>query len=728
MTLELTRVDYTLLGLTSPQCMKLLPGAGSKGMQKVVVGDHEGIVQLFSLKKGEIQVAFKTLPGEKITRIQLGGALGTIQDKIFCSSKNEVRGYTKKGKLFLGFETSLTELIKSMHVSGSDLLVAGDHVYNHYKDCKDANAFLCGDKINDLISLNVEKYHQLVPILACQDRSLQVLDQSSVCQTVTLDSSPLTLHLYHNNGGDLGDHILYGTEDGTIGLLQISKSSCTTKWIIQSEKHKGGVLSMHCYDMTGDGIPDLLIGRQDGLLEVYSMPTDIGEDNQPPLERFSYSCNESVTSVQGGVVGNTGFDEVLATTYTGWFFGLTTGVIEKQVSGDGGDLNSKIRLSNDDKMKIIKLRAEVEELEQKVMKECEKYQSSTQEDSPGFSTIPFLSISDKMWLCKEDAVYMLSLEVQTAIDNVLLKSNVPLTLLDVEKNSAVVSHSTCDPLTDCKLLATYRCQMNTTRLEVRVRTNEGQHGTLIAYITPLIQPKCCQLRHYPIKLLSLHTRCHEFDPSRSYNVLTLKGAFSLAEMHAWVSFCLPEVPEKTPVSQHAEFTFISTFLGTMLNCSYGKGEAEFKSDNISTISILKDVLTKEATKKKIKLDISCNINDDSMISVINLLHPKIEFYVNLLKQVTLLEALNDVETHDNNMSGCLSAEYKQILHNQHEILAQYNKYPGYLDRLKCAVVDLYVDWFKFKGINVKPKIPLLTDALNNYSLDLILSFFNNKVM
>jgi hypothetical protein len=37
-----------------------------------------------------------------------------------------------------------------------------------------------------------------------------------------------------------------------------------------------------------------------------------------------------------------------------------------------------------------------------------------------------------------------------------------------------------------------------------------------------------------------------------------------------------------------------------------KGEAEFRSDNISTISILKDVLTKEATKKKIKLEISCS--------------------------------------------------------------------------------------------------------------------------
>lgn len=35
-----------------------------------------------------------------------------------------------------------------------------------------------------------------------------------------------------------------------------------------------------------------------------------------------------------------------------------------------------------------------------------------------------------------------------------------------------------------------------------------------------------------------------------------------------------------------------------------KGYANFKSDNITTISILKDVLTKNATKKRIKLEIS----------------------------------------------------------------------------------------------------------------------------
>lgn len=39
-------------------------------------------------------------------------------------------------------------------------------------------------------------------------------------------------------------------------------------------------------------------------------------------------------------------------------------------------------------------------------------------------------------------------------------------------------------------------------------------------------------------------------------------------------------------------------------CNFSKGEGHFRSDNISTISILSDVLSKEATKRKINLNIS----------------------------------------------------------------------------------------------------------------------------
>ena len=64
------------------------------------------------------------------------------------------------------------------------------------------------------------------------------------------------------------------------------------------------------------------------------------------------------------------------------------------------------------------------------------------------------------------------------------------------------------------LLATYRCQANTTRLELKIRSIEGQYGTLQVYVTPRIEPKTCQLRQYKIKPLSLHQRTHTFDENR----------------------------------------------------------------------------------------------------------------------------------------------------------------------------------------------------------------------
>lgn len=118
------------------------------------------------------------------------------------------------------------------------------------------------------------------------------------------------------------------------------------------------------------------------------------------------------------------------------------------------------------------------------------------------------------------------------------------------------------------MLATYRCQVNTTRLDLKIRTIEGQYGTLQTYVTPNIQPKSCELRSYKIKPLSLHTRIHSFDSKRPFNSLILKGGFSFAEIHSWVEFCLPEVPSKPPPEDSAVLIFGSTFLDTMLQCTY----------------------------------------------------------------------------------------------------------------------------------------------------------------
>ncbi|VFV42993.1 bardet-biedl syndrome 7 [Lynx pardinus] len=427
--------------------------------------------------------------------------------------------------------------------------------------------------------------------------------------------------------------------------------------------------------------------------------------------------SESVTSIQGGCVGKEGYDEIVVSTYSGWVTGLTTEPMHKE-SGPGEEVKINQEMQN----KISNLRSELEHLQYKVLQEREKYQQSSQ-SSKAKSAVPSFSVNDKFTLNKDDASYSLILEVQTAIDNVLIQSDVPIDLLDVDKNSAVVSFSSCDSESnDNFLLATYRCQANTTRLELKIRSIEGQYGTLQAYVTPRIQPKTCQVRQYLIKPLSLHQRTHFIDHDRPMNTLTLTGQFSFAEVHSWVVFCLPEVPEKPPAGECVTFYFQNTFLDTQLESTYRKGEGVFKSDNISTISILKDVLSKEATKRKINLNISYEINEVSVKHTLKLIHPKLEYQLLLAKKVQLIDALKELQVHEGN-TNFLIPEYRCILEEADHLQEEYKKQPAHLERLYGMITDLFIDKFKFKGTNVKTKVPLLLEILDSYDQNALIAFF-----
>lgn len=43
------------------------------------------------------------------------------------------------------------------------------------------------------------------------------------------------------------------------------------------------------------------------------------------------------------------------------------------------------------------------------------------------------------------------------------------------------------------------------------------------------------------------------------------------------------------------------------------------------------------------------------------------------------------------------------------------------------ITDLYIDRHKFKGVNVKSKIPQLLEILDKYDLDRLISFFQQPV-
>jgi len=81
---------------------------------QIAIADHDGIIQIFSFRKGDLDVTFKSSTGPPCSSVCLGGTRDGPQDKIFVACGNEVQGYTKKGKQFLGFDTSAANSITSM--------------------------------------------------------------------------------------------------------------------------------------------------------------------------------------------------------------------------------------------------------------------------------------------------------------------------------------------------------------------------------------------------------------------------------------------------------------------------------------------------------------------------------------------------------------------------------------------------------------------------------------
>lgn len=94
---------------------------------------------------------------------------------------------------------------------------------------------------------------------------------------------PTTLSLFNNSGGITGREVIYGTSDGKIGLMEMGVDEPVPKWELANEKRLAGVMCMDNYDMTNDGVLDLLVGREDGTIEVYGYDTT---DN--PVLKYTY--------------------------------------------------------------------------------------------------------------------------------------------------------------------------------------------------------------------------------------------------------------------------------------------------------------------------------------------------------------------------------------------------------------------------------------------------------
>eukprot|EP00759_Apiculatamorpha_spiralis_P033810 PhF_6_TR35006/c0_g4_i1/m.50926/K16749/BBS7; Bardet-Biedl syndrome 7 protein len=710
---------------TNLGCLRVVP-LGKKSRQKMVVGDSTGIVHCFSVDKHhEISMTYESAPlGKPITRVQL------MEDKAFVSSGEKITGFSKKGRDFLTMETNLSELITSIQVRHPKIWTAGSYILTQFDDGKEVCFSMIPDRILDILVDSVLGNDAAFEcFLACQDRMVRVVRGPEIAVEFPVEGPASCLAKFPSADGSR--EIMYGTMNGVLSGFRVTSAGPVRRYCVENNRRAGAIVALHSLDFLKDGLGTIVAARDDGVLDVFSM-----NQNAVPTLVHSEPLQETVTGIDGGFIVSTQQTDIVCNTYSGKVIALINAYDEAKAaeapvirtSTTSGALQSNaptqdfMSKRDEAQKRIAALRSEIEETRRKV--ETKKADYSKSVSNEFVAVAPAFTVRDK-WSLDTSGSWLLSLELNTPVECVVVQSDVDLELLETDL-PAILSTTPPDPtsMKNTKLLAMYRLSETSHRFQLRVRALEGQLGTLRVFVIPTTQPKTAQLRTYTIKPLSLHHRLTEIPPLNvPMNVLKLTGTFTVNDMHAWVSIVLPEVPEAIQ-GDEVNLSFVSTFQQTILTCVYRKGEATFSSNNLTSLCILKEVATREATQRKIQIKISFDFKPESCQNVLDLLHEKMFYQHSLMERVRLIQALQEIEMQEQDVSF-LSKEYLDTLKNAKELEKESKLQPKRLEYLQSIVRRLMTDVFSLKGESAHSKMSALNQYLEHYNLAQLKEFFKH---
>ncbi|KAJ4462859.1 putative Bardet-Biedl syndrome 7 protein [Paratrimastix pyriformis] len=612
-TLDVSRFDFLQVGATNRSCLKVLPLGSKEKQQRVVVGDNSGMLSCFGTKKRETALAWQNKVAEEIACLTLAEAGPHQKMKIFTASRQTIHGFSKKGKNFYSFDTNLTEPITSFCIQRDHLWIGGEYVYNHFVNQNEANFYMA-----------------------------EVWTPSSAARTASSGSSRYQPHsgtLVTVGSRDQERFTLYGTSNGYVGQMLMASDSCRRGW---SFRAPGGVTCLSTYDLLRDGVVDVLVGRDNGNVQAYGFDT-----LHNPRLLFERSLNESITSIDAGVVTTPPYDEVVIATYTGKVLCFTTEPVADQVADPEEIIRKRqeamisakaaaeavARRREADQKRVASLQEEIKRLRERLAKAQESFQKRSKKM---IAVQDAARIQSTFSLHPDEPVHVLVVESQAPMDVVCLQCDIPVELEDPPA-TAICSRTPAMPIyaPGMELLATYRCQESVTRLEIRMRLQEGRRGTLHVLVLPRALIKTAHVVSHEIRPLALHRRAPVSMSSESLpaswsrpglnemvclagvgarsamgvvatRVWRITGEFGLLEAHAWMQQCLPDVPQRFPADRDRAFLeFRNAFLGTTLMCTYRQGECVIRSDCLSTVAVMKDCITKEATSRKARISVSC---------------------------------------------------------------------------------------------------------------------------
>jgi hypothetical protein len=121
-------------------------------------------------------------------------------------------------------------------------------------------------------------------------------------------------------------------------------------------------------------------------------------------------------------------------------------------------------------------------------------------------------------------------------------------------------------------------------------------------------------------------------------------------------------------------------------------QAVFKSDNISTVAIIKEAVTTFATARNVRVSTKFEVSDASVAAMLRRIDPKLVYQSTLARKVELVKGLSELDVQEDDTSY-LDEEYADILRNRERYQKEHKQSPTALHNLcvrACVRVQVAV--------------------------------------
>ncbi|KAA0169923.1 hypothetical protein FNF27_06815 [Cafeteria roenbergensis] len=403
---------------------------GKKGRDRLAVGDSTGAVTVVEVRKGVPTTAFvaggatdAAGAATPVHRVEAGGAPGK-RTRLFVSRGQTIAAYDRKGTEYFALETTLTAPIRAMRVGETVIWAAADTAFTVFDNGAETAFWVSPEAIADLTTETITRKEDTDAVLACADGTLRVCaagapamllptsaavsaaaaagaaaasatmagsnssgsaGPTGALSCVETHATPLAVELLAAGSALSPDvatsvtaprwkHLVWGSDGGSAGSALADSTVMRRGWALANAgPHRGGgVTALYAgTDVTGDGVADVVIGRDDGALQVFSAEPG-GGTSSAPVMTFAHNAGESIRSLGGGNIGSVDHAELVFQSYGGRVVSLTT---ESTSARDADDRYGRSRATVQKEARVTMLRAELAELEAKTSAALEELTS-----------------------------------------------------------------------------------------------------------------------------------------------------------------------------------------------------------------------------------------------------------------------------------------------------------------------------------------------------------------